>query len=70
MNVFALALVSALITGAPAPVPMTVSHVDSAIVYTVDEQGDEWGFYGAGYEVGEKVTCLMVDDAIVGTLEG
>ena len=70
MNVFALALVSTLVCGAPAPVPMTVSNVDSAIVYAVDEQGDEWGFYGAGYKAGEKITCLMVNDAIVGTLEG
>ena len=70
MNVFALALVSALVCGAPAPVSMTVSNVDSAIVYTVDEQGNKWGFYGADYEVGEKITCLMVNDSIVGTLEG
>lgn len=70
MNVFALALVSALIFGAPAPVSMTVSNVDSAIVYTVDGQGNEWGFYGADYEVGKKITCLMVNDSIVGTLEG
>jgi hypothetical protein len=70
MNIFALALVSALIGGAPAPVSMTVSNVDSTIIYTVDEQGNEWGFYGTGYEIGEKVTCLMVNDAIVGTLEG
>lgn len=70
MNVFALALVSALICGAPAPVPMTVSNVDSAIVYTVDEQGNEWGFYGAGYKTGEKITCLMANNLILGTLEG
>ena len=70
MNIFALALVSALVCSAPAPVSMTVSNVDSAIVYTVDEQGNKWGFYGADYEVGEKITCLMVNDSIVGTLEG
>ena len=70
MNIFALALVSALICGAPAPVSMTVSNVDSAIVYTVDEQGNKWGFYGAGYETGEKVTCLMANNMILGTLEG
>lgn len=70
MNIFTLALVSALVCSAPAPVSMTVSNVDSAIVYTVDEQGNKWGFYGAGYEVGEKITCLIVNDSIVGTLEG
>ncbi len=70
MNIFALALVSALVCSVPTPVSMTVSNVDSAIVYTVDEQGNEWGFYGADYEVGEKITCLMVNDSIVGTLEG
>lgn len=45
--------------------PMTVTETTSTTVYVTDYSGDEWSFYGDGYEVGTEIAVVMVNGKIV-----
>lgn len=45
--------------------PMTVTETTSTTVYVTDYAGDEWSFYGDGYEVGTEIAVVMINGKVV-----
>lgn len=44
---------------------MTVSKVENDVVFVVDNNGEEWSFFGDGFTDGETIVVVMEDNAIV-----
>lgn len=47
------------IDGTYVDMELTVTEIDDDIIYGVDNNGDEWGFYGCCFEVGQRITVIL-----------
>lgn len=44
---------------------MTINRIDDEVVYCIDENGNEWSFYGTGYKDGSQVLVVLRDGEII-----